>query len=169
MGDAWATVTLSASGIDCRCLVDSGSCRSLLRLDKFQELCDKTRCSMFLRPSVALQGIAGGKLSVLGETKVYLDKPSCVITVTIVSNMRYSMLLGDPEIHQGHGVLENRHSTFQWNGELLPLEMGPGDPETIHAVGIKPSLDHTRHSSTQMSRLCPRKMAPHVSVLIIER
>ncbi len=148
MGDARATVTLSASGIDCRCLVDSGSCRSLLRLDKFQELCDKTHRSVFLCPSVNLQGIAGGKLSILGETEVYLDKPSCVITVTIVSTMRYAMLLGDPKIRQGHGVLDYRHGTFQWNGELLPLEVGPGDPETIHAVGIKPSLDHTRHSST---------------------
>ncbi len=151
MGDAQATVTLSASGINCRCLVDSGSCRSLLRLDKFQELCDKTRRSVFLRPSVNLQGIAGGKLSVLGETEIYLDRPSCVVTVTIVSTMRYAMLLGDPEIRQGHGILDYRHCTFQWNGELLPLEMGPGDPETIHAVGIKIRSDRTCQTPAVLS------------------
>ncbi len=143
-------MALSISGIKCRCLVDSGSCRSLLRLDKFKELCDKTHRSVFLRPAIELQGIAGGKLSVLGETEVVLDNPSCVVTVTIVSQMRYAMLLGDPEIRQGRGVLDYGHGTFLWNQTQLPLEMGPGDPETIHAVGLKGSVHRTLTSPSSI-------------------
>ncbi len=40
------------------------------------------------------------------------------------------MLLGDPEIPGGHRVLDYGCGMLRWHGELLPLEMGPGDPET---------------------------------------
>ncbi len=58
------------------------------------------------------------------------------------------MLLGDPEIPRGHGVLDYGSGTLRWHGELLPLEMGPDDPR--HKIGHTIGTD------------C-------VSVLIIER
>ncbi len=66
-----------------------------LRLDKFQELCDKTHRSVFLRLSMDLQGIAGGKLSILGETEVYLDSASCLITLC-TNTKSYSLPVENP-------------------------------------------------------------------------
>ncbi len=120
----WCDPVRHIQDICCKFLIWR-SCRSLLQ---FQELCDVSHQSAFLRSTPELQtGYCRRKAGCLGGTEVCLDSPSCVVTVTIVSQRRYAMLLGDPEIRRGHGVLDYERGTLRWHGELLLLEM---DPET---------------------------------------
>ena len=126
--DTRATVILPINNTSLSCLIDGGSCKSLLRAERFKELCDNTHRSRFLRPTVELQRIAGGRLAILGETEVIIDQLNVPLTVTVVSGMKYDLLLGDPSIREGQGILDYGRGTFNWYNTSFPLELGPVDP-----------------------------------------
>ena len=116
------------------CLVDTGSCKSLLRADRFNEICIRTHRSPLLRPTVGLQGIAGGRLAVLGETEITLDNVSTPLTVTVVSGTRYDLLLGDPSIRMGKGIINYEKGILTWYDTTFPLALGPEDPAAVMLV-----------------------------------
>ena len=135
-------------GVSLRCLVDSGSCHTLLRLDRFRQVCGKTHRSEYLRPTSELRGIAGGRLAVIGETEVVVDGIQVPITVVVVDGMSYDMLIGDPSMRQGKGILDYSTTTFTWFGRKFRVEQGPCDPAirmfSIFDVSTKPNRGKQR-------------------------
>ena len=114
-------------------------------------MCNKTHRSVFLRPSIELQGITGGRLAILGETEVIIDQLNVPLTVTIVSGIKYDLLLGDPSIRKGRGILDKGRGTFNWYDTLFPLELGPVDPAAtvlVNAITSEMALSvWTKHGS----------------------
>ena len=65
------------------CLIDTGSCVTLMREDKFKKLCVKMRRSVTLRPGPILHSVNGAQLNVVGETQWKFDgcKPCRLIII----------------------------------------------------------------------------------------
>ena len=109
-----ARANFTSSGVKINALVDSGSSLTLLRLDIFHKLCERTKRSSLLQPvTVIARSVTGQRLYTVGATQILIDGARPV-RVTIVKDLPHQMILGSYDLTKGHGVIDLGSNTLTW-------------------------------------------------------
>ena len=102
-------------------LVDTGASCTLLRRDIFDLIVRRTHRACLLEHSGPLQGLGGVSLKVCGKTQVAISGIISPVEVVVCDELPHEMILGDPSLRKGRGVIDLIRNVFTWFSQKLPL------------------------------------------------
>ena len=109
------------SGIKVTALVDTGATCSLLCLDVFNLVVNKTHRSNVLHKSLPLRGLGGLSLQVDGQTQIKVAGVRTPLDVVICRNIPHEIILGNDALRSGNGVIDLKSNILSWNHNSWPL------------------------------------------------
>ena len=136
-------VRLFIQGIQITALVDTGASCTLLRLDTFHRISERTHRTLFVSPACPLQGVNGTPLDVVGQTEIRIGRIASPMKVTIAKTLGQEFILGADALHRGQGVVDMKDNQLIWYGYRWPLCRGGMSGQA--SIGpITPQTGHTR-------------------------
>ena len=118
-------------------LIDTGSERTLLRRDKFLEICKCMDRQPLVKPGVALYSITGQYLTVYGETELY-EENGGAMAVTVVDEISHEAILGADALGR-EAMLDFSAMELLWRNNVYPMHK-EGTIGVIGTLGMVPPI-----------------------------
>lgn len=119
-------------------LVDTGASRTVLRRHEFEILCKLTGRTPVLKKSVALCGVTGHDITVLGHTEME-EKRLGVLPVIIVEGISQALIIGRDVLRSGNACINYHSGCMELRGvslNLLPCK----EPLEVDSLGERPPV-----------------------------
>ena len=113
-------LSVTASNVSIECLIDTGACVSLLRHDKFRDICLVNGRSRLLQPAPQLLNVSGKPIRAIGKTEVEFSHLG-TLPVVVVEGILHECILGHDALVVGRSVLDYEARTLQWRGRRFAV------------------------------------------------
>ena len=102
--------------------MDTGASCTLLRLDIFDKIVNKTHQVCYLNKTPRVQAVNGTEINTIGQTQIQLDLIPNPVSVIIVDKLSHEMILGESVLRSGCVILDLRDNIRQWYGRKWKVQ-----------------------------------------------